>query len=121
MSQSMTAVRAGENAVGIQARFQLEREFFPNGLTPDMIRLFDRFEQVVEQISSMSFKSGYKLGGMIQADEWSNNACLGYAILGAKRLEGSDEQINRFVHAIRSEFNFISVEEAAGVYERSPY
>lgn len=53
--------------------------------------------------------------------DWSNNACLGYAILGAKRLGYSDEQTKELVRAIYSEFDLKTVEEARTVYERSPY
>lgn len=52
---------------------------------------------------------------------WSNNACLGYAILGAQKLGYSEEQLQKLVRAIYREFDFKSVEEARGVYERSPY
>ncbi|WP_394189517.1 hypothetical protein [Paenisporosarcina quisquiliarum] len=53
--------------------------------------------------------------------DWSNNACLGYAILGAKQLGYDKEQINQLVKAIYSEFDFKSVEKAKDVYSKSPY
>lgn len=53
--------------------------------------------------------------------DWSNNACLGYAILGAQKLGYSEEQIKQLVRAIYSEFDWKSVEEARTVYEQSPY
>lgn len=52
---------------------------------------------------------------------WSNNASLGYAILGAKKLGYSEEQIGKLIRAIYSEFDWKSVEEAKEVYNRSPY
>lgn len=52
---------------------------------------------------------------------WSNNACLGYAILGAKRLGYSEEQTKQLVRAIYGEFDMTAVEEARTTYERSPY
>lgn len=53
--------------------------------------------------------------------DWSNNACLGYALLGAKRLGYSEEQIKELIRAIYSEFDFKSIGEARQEYERSPY
>src|SRR5699024_1587269 len=41
--------------------------------------------------------------------EWSNYACLGYAIAGAKKLGYDDEKINELVRAIYGEFDFKSV------------
>lgn len=52
---------------------------------------------------------------------WSNNACLGYAILGAQKLEFDDEQIQKLVRAIYGQFDRKSVDEAKAVYEQSPY
>lgn len=54
-------------------------------------------------------------------DDWSNNACLGYAILGAKRLGYSEEQTKKLIRAIYSVFDETSIEEARKVYENSPY
>ncbi|KZE78234.1 hypothetical protein AV654_19630 [Paenibacillus elgii] len=56
-----------------------------------------------------------------QGDNWSNNACLGYAILGAKLLGYSEEQTKELVRAIYSEFDWKTVEEARTEYEKSPY
>ena len=53
--------------------------------------------------------------------EWSNYACLGYAILGAKKLGYGDEQISKLVKAIYSEFDFKTVAEAEKVYTGSDY
>ncbi|WP_079913062.1 hypothetical protein [Paenibacillus sp. 32352] len=52
---------------------------------------------------------------------WSNSACLGYAILGAQRLQFSQKQIKDLVRAINGEFDLTSIEEATVVYELSPY
>lgn len=54
-------------------------------------------------------------------NEWSNYACLGYAILGAKKLGYDNEQINRLVKAIYSEFDLKSVEDAKKIYIKSNY
>lgn len=53
--------------------------------------------------------------------EWSNNACLGYAIFGAQKLGYSEEQIQQLVRSIYSEFDLKTVEEAKEVYSQSPY
>lgn len=53
--------------------------------------------------------------------EWSNNACLGYALLGANKLGYDDQQINQLVKAITSEFDLKSVEEAKALYNKSSY
>lgn len=52
---------------------------------------------------------------------WSNNACLGYAILGAKKLGYGEEQIGKLIRAIYSEFDWKSVDQAKEVYNESPY
>lgn len=56
-----------------------------------------------------------------QWNKWSNNSCLGYAILGARRLGYNEEQTKELVRAISSEFDLETVEEARTVYEKSPY
>jgi hypothetical protein len=53
--------------------------------------------------------------------EWSNYACLGYAILGAKKLGYDDEKISELVKAIYSEFDFKTVAEAEKIYTGSDY
>lgn len=58
---------------------------------------------------------------MWSQDTWSNNACLGYAILGAKKLGFNDKEIEGLVRAIYYCFDEVSVEEAKKVYEESPY
>lgn len=54
-------------------------------------------------------------------NDWSNNASLGYTILGAKKLGYTDEQICQLVKAIYSEFDCKSVEEAKEVYNKSSF
>lgn len=117
MVHHIQVVRIDGNDLAIQTRIQIEREFFPQGLTPENIRLVDR----VEQISQQSFSYGYKIGSAIQADEWSNNACLGYAIKGARRLGLTDEQTRKLIRSIYSTFDDVSVDEAKRTYENSPY
>jgi len=52
---------------------------------------------------------------------WSNNACLGYAILGAQKLGYDEEQINKLVRSIYSEFDWKSVDQAKEIYNQSSY
>lgn len=61
--------------------------------------------------------------GQEQSSEgrWSNNACLGYAILGAEKLGYNDEQIQELVRAIYGEFDWKSVDKAKDVYNKSSY
>lgn len=54
-------------------------------------------------------------------NDWSNNACLGYAILGAKKLGYDDEKIRQLVRAIYAEFDRKSVEQAKDTYVNSDY
>lgn len=54
-------------------------------------------------------------------EDWSNNACLGYVILAAKRLNLSEKQTKDLVDSVKSQFDFVSVESAAHVYQRSSY
>lgn len=53
--------------------------------------------------------------------EWSNYACVGYAIQAAKQLGYDDEQITALSRAIQSEFDLTTVPEAAETYTKSPY
>lgn len=61
--------------------------------------------------------------GQEQSSEsrWSNNACLGYAILGAEKLGYKDEQIKELMRAVYGEFDWKSVDEAKDVYNKSSY
>ncbi|HJB22719.1 MAG TPA: hypothetical protein H9946_01080 [Candidatus Jeotgalibaca pullicola] len=54
-------------------------------------------------------------------NEWSNYACLGYAIAGAKKLGYDDEKIRELVRAIHGEFDWKSVPEAEEIYRESDY
>jgi hypothetical protein len=53
--------------------------------------------------------------------EWSNQACLGYAIAGAKKLGYDDEKIHELVRVIYGEFDMKSVPEAEEIYRDSDY
>lgn len=54
-------------------------------------------------------------------ENWSNNACLGYAILAAKQLGYTDDQIQKLVRAIHNQFDWKSVDEAKEIYNKSTY
>lgn len=54
-------------------------------------------------------------------EDWSNNACLGYAIMGAKVAGLSEKQIQALVDGIRGKFDWKTVKEAADVFCKSPY
>jgi len=53
--------------------------------------------------------------------DWSNNACQGYAIIAAKELGYSDDEISKLVRAMYRTFDFKTVDEARTAYEQSPY
>lgn len=55
-------------------------------------------------------------------EQWSNNACFGYAIAAAERIGMKSEQIDDLVKTMRSIMDMdLSVEEAKEVYNKSPY
>lgn len=53
--------------------------------------------------------------------EWSNYACLGYAIVGAQKIGLNDDQIKKLVRSIYEEFDWKSVPEAEKIYRESDY
>ncbi|MGY3386766.1 Holliday junction resolvasome RuvABC DNA-binding subunit, partial [Paenibacillus polymyxa] len=68
-------------------------------------------------------RSGY-LRSLVDRDmssqgQWGNEACLGYAILAAKRLGYPEELTERLVLAIYREFDIVSVSEARKEYDGS--
>lgn len=105
------------NSMTSMLRIELEEELFPSGMTTEQIKIMDH----VEQSFKKAFKSGFTTGKMIGGEEWSNNACLGYLILGAKRLRYTDDQITRIVRATNGQFDFTTIDEARQAYESSPY
>lgn len=54
-------------------------------------------------------------------EQWSNNACLGYVIKGMREAGKSSKEIQEIVNAVRGQFDWVSVEEAIGIYNKSPY
>lgn len=53
--------------------------------------------------------------------EWSNYACLGYAIKGLEDLSYGEDEIKKIIRAISSTFDMTSVPEAEKIYTKSPY
>jgi hypothetical protein len=54
-------------------------------------------------------------------EAWSNNAVLGYVIKGLRDVGKSPEEIQKIVSAVRGQFDWVSVEEAAEIYIKSSY
>ena len=53
---------------------------------------------------------------LLNADQWSNAACIGYVILACKRLDYSTEEISRLLEMLNTMFSIFTVEEAAEEY-----
>lgn len=98
-------------------RRELEKGLFPNGMDREQINMLDQ----VEQSFKKAFNAGYKMGQKIDGEEWSNNACLGYVILGSRRLGYTEKQIDEIVRSTSREFDFKTIDEARVTYETSPY
>jgi hypothetical protein len=54
-------------------------------------------------------------------EDWSNNACLGYVILAAKRMKLNEKETKLFVQSVKAQFDSVSVDKAADVYCQSSY
>ena len=54
-------------------------------------------------------------------EDWSNNACLGYAIRAAKALKMTEKQIKDLVNEMKYCFDMRTIEEAKEEYCKSPY
>lgn len=53
--------------------------------------------------------------------EWSNQTCLGYAIMAAEQMGMKEEDIQILVRNMHNRFDFKTLEEAAEHYRKSPY
>lgn len=95
----------------------LELELFPDGLTTEQIDLLDR----VERVLAKAYKAGYQMAQLFSAGEWSNNACLGYLILGAIRIGYTEDQIKKIVRSTYVQFDERTIDEAREVYNKSSY
>ncbi|WP_339820497.1 hypothetical protein MKZ15_05635 [Paenibacillus sp. FSL R7-0216] len=96
-------------------RIELEKKHFPNGVTPQEIKLLDD----VEQLLNRAYSVGTESTGNFQA--WSNQSALGYVIAAAERAGFSENDIQRLVRAIHNRFDMVSLEEAPEYYRKSPY
>ncbi len=52
---------------------------------------------------------------------WSEGACRGYVISAMERRGFKPADISRVMAELHEVFDFISLEEAQALYERSPY
>ncbi len=52
---------------------------------------------------------------------WSDGACRGYVISAMERCGFKPADISRVMAELHEVFDFISLEEAQALYERSPY
>jgi hypothetical protein len=58
-------------------------------------------------------------GNIVQSlceEQWSNNACCGYALIACKALGYSEKQIGEFLSALNNAFGNYSVERAKEKY-----
>ena len=113
----MEEVEVTKIATPAEVRMTLEREFFNGGATPEQVPLLDRVEEHLKEM----WTAGYRMAEMAGEEPWSNSACLGYAILGAKNLSYTDDQIKALTRSMHSQFDRTSVNEATGIYNRSPF
>lgn len=54
-------------------------------------------------------------------EQWSNQACFGYAILAAKKAGMTPEQIQKMCRKMHLVHDEVSVDEAAKYYRESEY
>jgi hypothetical protein len=104
-------------AVFTKARHHMEQRHFPQGVTPDMIKLLDQ----VEELLAKAYQSGYQTAEKLAPQAWSNQSAFGYAILAAERAGIPSDQINRLVRSMHNRFDMITLEEAAEAYRNSTY
>lgn len=102
--------------IGAVLRRELEK-VLPKDLTAEQIKILDQAENLFKQ----TYKAGFNEARLFGGEEWSNNACLGYAILGAEKLKYSEEQTRKLVRSMYGVFDLTSVEEAREVYNKSSY
>ena len=112
----MEEVKVTKIATPAEARMALEREFFKGGATPEQVPLLDRVEELLKEM----WTAGYHMAEMAE-EPWKNSACLGYAILGAKALSYTDDQIKALTRSMYWQFDRTSVHEATGIYDQSPF
>ncbi|MCC3380722.1 hypothetical protein ACFQ5D_10860 [Paenibacillus farraposensis] len=103
---------------GIAAVMRRELEkVLSKDLTAEQTKILDQAENLFKQVYQTGFNEARLIGG----EEWSNNACLGYAILGARKMRYSEEQTKKLIRSMYSQFDLTSVGEAIEVYNKSSY
>ena len=113
----MEEVAVTKIATPAEARMTLEREYFKGSTPTEPIPLLDRVEELLKEM----WTAGYRMAEMAGEEPWKNSACLGYAILGAKALGYTDDQIKALTRSMHSQFDRTSVPEATGIYNQSPF
>ena len=53
---------------------------------------------------------------LLSANQWSNAACMGYAIKTCKALDYSEKEINEFIATLNAMFSNFTLEEAEEEY-----
>lgn len=56
-----------------------------------------------------------------QTSIWTNNACLGYALMAMEDAGYDEAEIRKFIRLIKDAMEFTGVEEAEEHYNHSPY
>lgn len=96
-------------------RIRLEKKYFPNGITLDMIKLLDKVGEMIKA----AYLTGLKEGSSEQ--EWSNQSCIGYAILATEKLKWNESLTKELVRAMYRNFDFVTPDVAADAYQDSIY
>lgn len=97
---------------------EVEQQLISEGITPEKVSaVWERIETAIFD----SYQAGYNLAESITGQPWSNNSCLGYVILGAKRVGYTEDEIQRIVRATNGQFDSVTLDEAKDVYNSSPY
>ncbi|MGG4141839.1 hypothetical protein ABEW34_01815 [Paenibacillus algorifonticola] len=98
-------------------RHVLMQRHFPQGLTPDTVRLMDE----VQELLVKAYISGKEAAAQVSPQSWSNQSCFGYTLMAAEKVGLSDHDTGRMVSALHRIFDSSSLEEAAERYIKSPY
>lgn len=101
----------------IKQRIELERTFFPQGMSQNIIQLFDKMGQLQRE----AYQAGYRAAELYCSQSWSNQSALGYVIMAAERIGISTQEIQRLVRAMDNRFDMKTLVEAAEHYRQSPY
>lgn len=103
--------------LSIQARMKIEKQFFPDGVTADEIKLISKIEELVDA----AFEAGKQGEANTSSQVWSNQAAFGYTIMSAERIGMKPEEIQKLVRAMHNRFDAKTLEEAREHYCGSSY